>query len=52
MLLKEETGLNVLPFGLLELSANGTILYYRPDEKEDQQANNTDLVGHNILTGV
>lgn len=30
MLLKEETGLNVLPFGLLELSTDSTILYYRP----------------------
>lgn len=52
MLLKEETVLNVLPFGLLELSADGTILYYRPDEKEDQKVNNSDLVGLNILTRV
>jgi hypothetical protein len=52
MLLKEEIGLNVLPFGLLELSADGTILYYSPDEKEDQKVNNSDLVGHNLLTDI
>jgi hypothetical protein len=52
MLLKEEIELNVLPFGLLELDADGTILYYRPDEKEDQKVNTAELVGHNILTDV
>ena len=52
MLLKEETGLNVLPFGLLELSADGTILYYRPDEKDDSKVYKSDLVGQNILTDV
>ena len=52
MLLKEEIDLNALPFGLLELSADGTIIYYRPDEKEDRKVNHADLVGHNILTDV
>ena len=52
MLLKEELDLNVLPFGLLELDDHGTILYYRPDEKEDQRVKGLDLVGHNLLTDV
>ena len=52
MLLKEELDLNVLPFGLLELDGDGTILYYRPDEKEAQRVNGLDLVGHNLLTDV
>jgi hypothetical protein len=52
MLLKEEIDLNMLPFGLLEIASNGTILYYRPDEKEDQKLNASQLVGHNLLTDV
>jgi hypothetical protein len=49
MPLKEETELNVLPLGLLELDAEGRILYYRPDEKEDQEMSAGEFVGHNLF---
>jgi hypothetical protein len=52
MLLKEEIGLDVLPFGLLELDDDGTVLYYRPDEREHADMPASVLVGRNLFTEV
>jgi hypothetical protein len=52
MQLKEAFERNVVPFGLLELDAAGTVLYYRPDGQEDEDMDASTLVGRNLLTEV
>lgn len=45
-----QTALPTLPFGLLELDAKGTVLYYSPENKGDESAPAPDIVGHNFFT--
>jgi hypothetical protein len=47
-----ETALLPLPFGLLELDASGTVLYFKPDGKESPIPAETDLVGRNFFADI
>jgi photoactive yellow protein len=45
--------LDVLPLGLIELDATGTVLYYKPEQKEDLNATPPlKIVGRNFFTEI
>jgi hypothetical protein len=50
--LEEEFDPQSLPFGLLELDADGTVLYYKPDAGEGDGVSNSRLIGRNLFTEV
>jgi hypothetical protein len=41
-----------LPFGLLELDASGTVLYFKPERKEVSTPANTDIIGRNFFADI
>src|SRR3954470_19824005 len=51
-LMNSGPSLNALPYGLLELDANGTVLYFKPDREKEVYYSAADLVGRNLFTDV
>lgn len=48
-----ESSLNMPPFGLIELdAATGTVLYYKPEQRENFDAQPSEIVGRNFFTEV
>jgi hypothetical protein len=52
MLLEKESITQMLPFGLLELDADGVVRYFKPDSAEDSSLQPSELIGHNLYTDV
>lgn len=46
------SSLNILPIGLLELDATGTILYFKPDKGTPPDCSSEDVVGRNLFTDI
>lgn len=42
----------MLPIGLLELDANGTVLYFKPDKDNASSCSAADIVGRNLFTDI
>ena len=47
-----ETSLNMLPLGLIELDATGTVVYYKPEQRENSGAPPSAIVGRNFFTEI
>ena len=47
-----ETSLNMLPLGLIELDATGTVLYYKPEQRENFDTPPSEIVGRNFFTEI
>lgn len=50
--MQNKSSLNMLPVGLLELDANGTILYFKPDTESSSGCSAEDIVGRNLFTEI
>jgi hypothetical protein len=50
--MSNETAPPPLPFGLLELDASGTVIYFRPDGREVQTPAGAYLIGRNFFADV
>lgn len=50
--MSQETLLLGVPLGLLELDADGKVLYYRPDQSAGQTEDGVGLVGRNLFADV
>jgi photoactive yellow protein len=50
--MENESSLNLLPFGLLELDTTGTVLYYKPEQWESFDAPPPDMLGRNFFTEI
>lgn len=50
--MNRDSSLDLLPFGLLELDANGTILYFKPEDESGSIYSPSDITGHNFFTDI
>ena len=50
--MQNTSSLNMLPLGLLELDANGTVLYFKPDRESNSGCSAADVVGRNLFTDI
>jgi photoactive yellow protein len=50
--MQNQSPLYSLPLGLLELDANGTVLYYKPDRDNASVCSAADVIGRNLFTDV
>jgi PAS domain-containing protein len=50
--MKNRSSLEILPLGLLEVDANGTVLYFKPDISNESACSAQDVVGRNLFTDV
>ena len=50
--MESESSLNMLPFGLIEIDATGTILYYKPEQIENSYTSPSEIVGRNFFTEI
>lgn len=50
--MNNRTSLKTVPFGLLEVDATGTILYFKPDRDGVPTCSAADFVGRNLFTDV
>jgi photoactive yellow protein len=50
--MQNKSSLNVLPIGLLEVDANGTVLYFKPDREGASGCSAADVVGRNLFTDI
>lgn len=50
--MNNQTSLNKLPFGLLELDAYGTVVRYSPASEQSPKVKSDDILGRNFFTEV
>jgi photoactive yellow protein len=50
--MQNKSSLNFLPIGLLELDADGTVLYFKPDRDGISSCSAEEVVGRNIFTDI
>ena len=50
--MQHPSSLNMLPIGLLELDAGGTILYFNPEKGDTSDHSSDDVVGRNLFTDI
>lgn len=50
--MQNKSSLNMLPIGLLELDADGTVLYFKPDRDSSANCSAEDVVGRNLFTDI
>ncbi|HEX8709578.1 MAG TPA: PAS domain-containing protein [Pyrinomonadaceae bacterium] len=50
--MSHEPSFNALPFGLLELDGEGTVLYFKPEQREIPGLQTTELIGQNFFTAI
>ncbi|HEY0322751.1 MAG TPA: hypothetical protein VGC66_17485 [Pyrinomonadaceae bacterium] len=50
--MQNKTSLTMLPLGLLELDADGTVLYFNPDKENSSDGSAAGVVGRNIFTDI
>ena len=50
--MQNKSSLNMLPIGLLELDADGTVLYFKPDRGNSSNCSAEDVVGRNLFTDI
>jgi photoactive yellow protein len=50
--MQNKSSLNMLPIGLLELDAIGTVLYFKPDKESIASCSAADVVGRNLFTDI
>jgi hypothetical protein len=50
--MRNKSSLNMLPIGLLELDADGTVLYFKPDRESSYGCSAAEVVGLNLFTDI
>ncbi|HEY0323902.1 MAG TPA: PAS domain-containing protein [Pyrinomonadaceae bacterium] len=50
--MQHKSSLDMLPIGLLELDANGTVLYFKPERESISSCSEADIVGRNLFSDI